>query len=720
MICRFPRSLIAVGLAVMNLLASEQHGQVTFGELPVPGATVTATQGEKKITAITDPQGTYSFPDLADGVWSIQVEMLGFATVNGDVTAAPGAPNAMWELKMLPLDQIHAEAQLAVPPKPVVPSAPAEPRKPAPSEAEPARDEMAQRAADGLLINGSQNNGASSPFALFPAFGNNRNGGRSLYNGGLAIFVDNSIWDARQFSLTGQDTAKPGYNHFTGSVYFGGPLKIPHLLRRGPNFFIGYQWLHNRNDSIGTALMPTEAQREGDVSPSIVVPKSLISPQAKALLKLYPLPNFATGEATPAAYNYQVPLVGATHQDSLQSRLSQAIDRKNQVFGNFAFQNTRQDNPSVFGFQDTSDSLGLTANANWFHRFGQGFFGTFGVHFSRYSTRLIPYFENQENVSGVAGIAGNDQYPLDWGPPSLKFLSIQPLSDAEQAINHNETNGVSGAFFWNRSRHNFQFGGDFKKQQFNTLGQQNGRGTFTFTGTTPGSDFASFLLGAPAAASVAFGNADKYFRDSLYDVFFTDDWRISSAFTLNAGVRWEYGSPITELFGRLVNLDVIPGFAALAPVLASHPTGTLTGQRYPDSLIQPDKRAFEPRIAIAWRPLPASSLVIRAGYGVYYDTSVYQTLATQMAQQFPLSKSLTVQNTATNPLTLSNGFNASPDHPQYIRHRSKLPTWLRAELDGLRSTRSARIAANDGHLSRHQGHPRDTGIPAEYLPGRSH
>ncbi len=383
MICRFPRSLIAVGLAVMNLLASEQHGQVTFGELPVPGATVTATQGEKKITAITDPQGTYSFPDLADGVWSIQVEMLGFATVNGDVTAAPGAPNAMWELKMLPLDQIHAEAQLAVPPKPVVPSAPAEPRKPAPSEAEPARDEMAQRAADGLLINGSQNNGASSPFALFPAFGNNRNGGRSLYNGGLAIFVDNSIWDARQFSLTGQDTAKPGYNHFTGSVYFGGPLKIPHLLRRGPNFFIGYQWLHNRNDSIGTALMPTEAQREGDVSPSIVIPKSLISPQAKALLKLYPLPNFATGEATPAAYNYQVPLVGATHQDSLQSRLSQTIDRKNQVFGNFAFQNTRQDNPNVFGFLDTSDSLGLTANANWFHRFGQGFFGTFGYQFSR-------------------------------------------------------------------------------------------------------------------------------------------------------------------------------------------------------------------------------------------------------------------------------------------------------------------------------------------------
>ncbi len=227
-----------------------------------------------------------------------------------------------------------------------------------------------------------------------------------------------------------------------------------------------------------------------------------------------------------------------------------------------------------------------------------------------------------------------------------------------RAINHNETNAISATFFWNRSRHNFQFGGDFKRQQFNILGQQNGRGTFAFTGAATGSDFGDFLKGVPDAATVAFGNADKYFRDSLYDAFFTDDWRISSAFTLNAGVRWEYGSPITELYGRLVNLDVVPDFAQEAPVVGSNPIGTLTGQRYPDSLIHPDKRASEPRVAIAWRPLPASSLVIRAGYGLYYDTSVYQTLATQMAQQYPQSKSLTVGNTPANPLTLADGFNA--------------------------------------------------------------
>src|SRR5580658_7083551 len=94
MIRRLLRSLAAVGLVVFNLMASEQRGEVTFGGLPVPGATVTATQGEKKFTAVTDPKGAYSFPDLTDGVWAIQVEMLGFSSLKSEVTVAPAAQPA--------------------------------------------------------------------------------------------------------------------------------------------------------------------------------------------------------------------------------------------------------------------------------------------------------------------------------------------------------------------------------------------------------------------------------------------------------------------------------------------------------------------------------------------------------------------------------------------------------------------------------------------------
>ena len=95
-------------------------------------------------------------------------------------------------------------------------------------------------------------------------------------------------------------------------------------------------------------------------------------------------------------------------------------------------------------------------------------------------------------------------------------------------------------------------------------------------------------------------------------------------------------------------------------MLGSNPTGSLTGQQYPSSLVRPDKHGIQPRVALSWRPIFGSSLLIRAGYGVTYNTSVYNTIATQMAQQSPLSKSLSVANSAANPLTLANGFNATP------------------------------------------------------------
>ncbi|MGH9663523.1 MAG: TonB-dependent receptor, partial [Bryobacteraceae bacterium] len=352
--------------------------------------------------------------------------------------------------------------------------------------------------------------------------------------------------------------------------------------------------------------------------------------------------------------------MSAVHRDALQSRLTKTLGQRDQLFGGFAFQSARTDTPNLFDFLDTTGTLGIVAHANWSHRFGQRLFLNLGYEFSRFAARTTPYFENRENVSGAAGITGNNQDPRNWGPPSLMFASgVAGLSDAQSSFDRNQTGGVSSSALWIRGRHNVTIGGDFRRQQFNYLSQQDPRGSFTFTGAATGSDFTDFLLGIPDTSSIAFGNADKYFRSAMYDAYVTDDWRIGPQLTLNAGIRWEYGSPITELYGRLVNLDIVPGFAAVAPVLASDPRGALTGERYPDSLIRPDKRGIEPRVGIAWRPISGSSLVVRAGYGVYYNSSVYQTIATQMAQQSPISKSLSVQNSAADPLTLANGFNAS-------------------------------------------------------------
>jgi hypothetical protein len=178
---------------------------------------------------------------------------------------------------------------------------------------EAAGDDLSLRAADGFLINGSVSNAAASPFAQAPAFGNNRTGGRRLYNGGIGVTLGNSALDARPFSLTGQDTPKPDYNRTTGMASLGGPLRIPHLLANGGTFFAAYQWTRNNNATAGSALMPDAAQRNGAFAravrdpltgapfPGNVIPQDRISPQAEALLGLYPLPNFAGG----TSYNYR-------------------------------------------------------------------------------------------------------------------------------------------------------------------------------------------------------------------------------------------------------------------------------------------------------------------------------------------------------------------------------------------------------------------------------
>ena len=691
-------------LAVSGLAAAEHHGQVNFNGLPVPGATVTATAGGKKLVAVTDQQGAYSFPDLADGVWTIQVEMLCFATIKQEVAVAPGAPSPVWELKALPLEEIHASV---VPPATVQQAAPAaggaEPAKPAKKAANPkgtaaaanpqagfqrtdvnaagegaapgglgvemenesgAAGDLNQTASDAMVVSGS-----SSGAIERRAIGNARRGPGSMYQGDLSFILDNSALDARPFSLTGQNTEKPAYDHMRAGGSFGGPLQIPHLLHGQGQFFVNYQTTRNRNDSTASTLMPTQAMRSGDFSqavsdptngqpfPGNAIPPSRIAPQSAALLKFYPLPNFPEN----AGYNYQIPLVGITHQDDVQGRANKMLNRKHFLNGSFAYRNARNAGPNVFGFDDTSHTTGFNASATWRYMASQRLNFSLGYQFSRMTLRTMPYFADRENVSGEAGITGNNQDPGNWGPPNLSFSSgIAGLSDAALSLTRNQTSGVSFTGFWLRRPHNISFGSDFRRQQFNLLAQQNARGSFTFTGAATGSDFADFLLGVPDTSAIAFGNADKYFRAASYDAYFTDDWRVSPGLTINAGARWEYNSPIAEKYGRLVNLDVAPGFAAEAPVEGFNPTGPLTGQRYPSSLVEPDKHAFEPRVALSWRPFFGISTLVRAGYGIYYNTSIYQPIATQMAQQSPLSKSLSVQNSPANPLTLANGFNASP------------------------------------------------------------
>ena len=680
--------VIALLAGAHHVLAGGEHsGQVMFGGLPVPGATITASAGDKKLVTATDEDGMFKLPDATAGVWTLHVEMLGFESLTRDVTVTVDPQPSAWTLILRPFDDITrgiprpapSPQPSALSPGSAKPAAPAQSRggfqragvtatpPPARGPVRPVSDdpppaEAAQGAADGFLINGSVNNGAASPFAQAAAFGNNRRGRGSLFNYQLVVVEGNSAFDARPFDFNGQPVAKSAYNDLHMAGTFGGPLRFKHFMpTNGPNVFLAFQHADDHNATTQPGVMPTALERAGDFSQSRnalgqaiqiidpstgrpfagnVIPATRISPQASALLALYPQPNIAG-----SGYNFQAPLTTFVRQDQFSSRVTQAIDNRNQLIGLLAYQRSATQQTTLFGFNDTSAVSGIDTSVTWTHRVNQFFTIRPRAQYTEQTTDATPYFANRTNVSGLAGISGNSQDPANWGPPSLAFSTITGLSDAVPNFNRNRTYGGGVESYLSRGRHNFTFGGDLRRVAVDIESQQNPRGSFAFTGAITGSDFGDFLLGVPSTSSIAFGNPDKYLRAYSSDLYITDDWRFSPTLTMQIGARWEYETPMSESLGRLANLAVTPGFASASPVIG-------------DGLIQPDRAGIQPRVGLAWRPVPGSSLVIRAGYGVYRNQNVYQPIVLLLAQQAPFSKSFTIANTAATPLSLANGFTA--------------------------------------------------------------
>lgn len=640
-------AVVACFLCATLLHAAEHHGRVLSNSFPVPGATVTATQGTKEFVTISDAQGNYSFHDLRDGVWKISVTMPFFTSAEQEITVRASAPAASFALKMLPLNQAVAQVKVVQAPSAQAGSQNPWPQanasttasKPATPQPRPASSQ------DGLVVNGSVNNAATSQFSLDDAFGNTRSRSRGLYNGGLGIIFGDSTLNARPYSLSGVELPKLGYSQVTAIASIGGPLRIPPLFRRGPNFAVNYQWTRDSTAADNTGLVPTLLERTDTVN--------AVDPVAQALLALYPVPNVA-GNTT---YNYQLPVLNGTHKDALQTRLERGIGNRDHLTGLFSLQSTRSDSTSLFGFRNAATTLGLNADIGYQHRFANNLFTHLDYRFSRLRAQVAPFFENRVNVSGNAGMTGNNQDPENWGPPTLVFSSgIASLTDTQSSFDRNETDSIGGSAEWYFGRHDVTAGGDFRRQEFNYHSQEDPRGTFTFTGDATGADFSDFLSGIPDTASIIYGNADKYMRQSVYDLYGVDDWHLMPDLTLNVGVRWEYGAPITELKNRLANLDIAPGITAVAPVVATDPVGSLTGQHYPSSLMRSDRSMVEPRLALSWRPIAGSPLVLRAGYGIYADTSVYQNIALQLAQQAPFAVSTSASN-AICPQSLKTGPN---------------------------------------------------------------
>ena len=306
-------------------------------------------------------------------------------------TIAPKMAAAKYELKLLPADQLKALATAPPPqptaPKPALQAATEKKHEGAattPPEMPKPPDDANQQSSDGFLVNGSVNNAATSQFSLNQAFGNRRFNTKSLYNGGFGLIFDNAA--ARMRGRTRSADLKLrslSYNRITLGFTLGGPLKIPHLLPRGPNFFVGYQWTRNNTAQTNSALVPTLEERvghhrrhnlPGKSAGSSTCCSSIHCPTSPATLRTISRFRCSTA-ATRTACNRASIRRWASAISSMATSTSRA---------------SRADDVNLFSFVDTTDTLGFNANINWSHRFNQHLFLYAGYHFSRLRTQVSP------------------------------------------------------------------------------------------------------------------------------------------------------------------------------------------------------------------------------------------------------------------------------------------------------------------------------------------
>jgi hypothetical protein len=525
-------------------------------------------------------------------------------------------------------------------------------------------------------------------------FGNRRRRNQQI-RGEVSYTLQNSFLNAKPFSLDGLVIPQAAYAQNRFSLIVGGPLVLGKLVKDpSTQFFLTYFATRSRTPILYTETVPTAAERSGDFSqatqslgtsatsvpvvlysptthqplPGNIIPASSLNASALALLSYYPLPN-----QPGAANNYQLETAQPNNTDNVGFRIQRNVTKKDRLSTNIQFQ--RRDNQTVqpFGYRDDGSGYGLSTQLGWTRNISTTLLSTLTFRFSRNRNQVTPYFSSLSDVASTLNIPGTSSNPINNGPPTLNFTNFASLSDSAPALRRNQSQGFTEALSLLHGVHNISIGGGYTRADQGILSDPNGRGTFNFTGvstsavsatgqtvTGTGYDLADFLYGLPQSSSIQYNDKTDYYIQNQTNAYVQDEWKVRSNFTAILGLRYEYFSPLSEKYGRLANLDIAPGYAAVAVVTAGG-TGPYTGS-FPTGLINPDYNNFSPRVALAWKVSQfKKSTVVRGGYGIYYNGQSYLQFGTQLANQPPFATSNSINTSSADVLTINKGFlTASP------------------------------------------------------------
>ncbi len=479
-----------------------------------------------------------------------------------------------------------------------------------------------------------------------------RSGGEHVH-GTLYDYFRNTALDAR--SYFSQERAPFHQNQFGGTL--GGP--VPHS---GWKYFADYQGTRQTQGiDTGAVAVPTQANRNGEfgdsssltgtvsggawaqtlsgrlgypvaagepytqVFPNGTIPRSAWSAPAKALLKFIPEPNL--GKNTFGSSRYA--------QTLRDDKGALRLDR-----------NSRAGQLMLYGFTDDYNLLNPYptaqggANVPGFSARNEGRAQLYAVNLAStldsqtVNTAHMSLMRNAamagQPVGGQGISLASQGFVTGAGTPGI-FAGSPETEGIENIVFNGFTMGttvtglsqaenmfeLSDDVSRLHGQHVLSFGVGFHVDQINTQPDVYDNGSFSFTGSETGLDFADFLLGIDSSYTQG-GGQNFYNRNHYAGLYGQDSWRATHTLTLNYGLRWEVLPPWHEKYNQLLSLDA----NEQSVVFPNAPKGILfPGDPGVPRTISPTRYTnLAPRIAGAWAPgrLHAHT-VLRAGYGLYYS-----------------------------------------------------------------------------------------------------
>jgi hypothetical protein len=410
----------------------------------------------------------------------------------------------------------------------------------------------------------------------------------------------------------------------------------------------------------------------GNPIPGNVISPSLFDPVAAKALSYNPFPTPNRSGVPNFVLNTPSPLT----QDQGSARIDYTIGPKDTLFGHYIIGNSFAVNPysgySILpGFGDTIYFRGQNVALGWTHTFGAHLLNEAHFGFQRdydiadcASCPRPAGFQEGFGIKNFTAVA-----PSFEGFPIFATSNFGDIGDSNYrpVISPDMVEKYQDNLTWTHGRHTVVAGADMQFFQilreaasYSPHGQIyfNGQYSSLFSATPDSSgvsDLADFLLGYPnnAAKTIKYTNTNQT-GGGFFNLYGQDDFKVSPNLTLNLGLRWEYRRWATDKRDNYVTFVPTglafsgPGDGLLVTALPNAQNDALctdpaysylisaSGQcliassskraslgftgRTARTLIYPDHTNFAPRLGISWRPTGSDKVIIRTGYGIFYDT----------------------------------------------------------------------------------------------------